>query len=201
MPLSAGDSGFLVACAPDGEKIDTDQSNALLKAYSEGRMKREALTKPMKAAMKSMKGTKKRPAAQMKGPPKKRPARAEAAEDDSDEEYAMEEGEEEEVAGGADEAEEAADEADGGAVHGRDYHLDWYTRDHRVGIKLKHGMKNQLCSFGGAPARDTTPKDELMDIGKKVCEQLKEGRIAETKADARTAADALLQELVDGPRW
>eukprot|EP00959_Pyramimonas_sp_CCMP1952_P444207 9300326-Pyramimonas_sp.AAC.1 len=56
VPLSAGDSGFSVACAPDGGKIDTDQSNALLKAQSELRKKRaaqekEALTKPIEAAM------------------------------------------------------------------------------------------------------------------------------------------------------
>ena len=153
MPLSAGELGFLVACAPDGDKIETDQSNALLVAHAEGQKKREegALKKPARQAMKKrgMKGARKRPAAPMQGP-RKRPACAKAAREDSDgedggeqeeeeEEEEAEEEEEQEAGGnGDDEAqdEEPADEAGGCAVDGRGYGLDWYKRDYRVGVKL-----------------------------------------------------------------
>ncbi|CAK0848862.1 unnamed protein product [Prorocentrum cordatum] len=45
MPLSAGEMGFLISRAPGGDKIETDQSNALLVAHAEWRKKREAQEK------------------------------------------------------------------------------------------------------------------------------------------------------------
>ena len=62
-----------------------------------------------------------------------------------------------------------------------------------MGIKLKHGARNQLCSFGGAAAKGLT-KETLMDIGNKVVQELKDGALKEEKQVARERADALIAE-------
>ena len=173
MQLSAGENGFLVATAADGRTHETDQSNCLLVAIEEGSSKKRP------AAAKAKGGpAKKRPAAALK-----RPAAASAT-DDEDEEYVEEEesneGEEEEEAevseaGAAVLARPAAAaallarpaaaaavltrpaaaaEEGGWAVQGRTYALEWYKKDGRVGVKLKHGKRNQLCSFGGAVGKN-----------------------------------------------
>ena len=192
MALSMGKNGFLEAMAPDGKEVETDQPNALLKAHGDGKKllatkKARDMKKP--AASKTVKeNALKRPAASkgaMKGQMKKK---QKAADDSADEDDAAEEEDGEHEEGEEEEQDEEDEEGEA-----RDYSLDWYKKDNRVGIKLKHGARNQLCSFGGAAAKGLT-KETLMDIGNKVVQELKDGALKEEKQVARERADALIAE-------
>ena len=170
--LSAGANGLLEATALDGSIIETDKSNCLLEAMRVGDLKQSA---------------KRRPAAAQKRPAAKRPAAASAtdAEDEGEEEEeeSSEEEEEEEAVSEASPAVQKQPAAaqrpsaaapvrarpaaeEGVAVPGRSYGLEWYKKDGRVGVKLKHGKRNQLCSFGGAACKNDVSQEQLMAIGK-----------------------------------
>ena len=86
------------------------------------------------------------------------------------------------------------------AVKGRTYALEWYKKDGRVGVKLKHGKKNQLCSFGGAACKNDVSQEQLMAIGKELVDELVAGRVSETTAAARQFADDRIKALQD-PHW
>ena len=83
---------------------------------------------------------------------------------------------------------------------GRSYGLDWYKRDGRVGVRLRHGKKNQLCSFGGAACKNELSQEQLMAIGKELVDELVAGRVSETTAAARQFADDRIKALLD-PHW
>ena len=205
--LSAGANGFLEATALDGSIIETDKSNCLLEAMRVGDLKQSA---------------KRRPAAAQKRPAAKRPAAASAtdAEDEGEEEEeeSSEEEEEEEAVSEASPAVQkqpaaaqrpsaaapvrARPAAEEGvcAVPGRSYLLDWYKNQWRVGVKLRHGKKNQLCSFGGAACKNELSQEQLMAIGKELVDELVAGRVSETTAAARQFADDRIKALLD-PQW
>ena len=82
---------------------------------------------------------------------------------------------------------------------GRSYGLDWYKKDGRVGVKLKHGKRNQLCSFGGAACKNEVSQEQLMAIGKELVDELTAGRVPETTAAARNFADDRIDALKKKP--
>ena len=69
-----------------------------------------------------------------------------------------------------------------------------------MGVMLKHGKRNQLCSFGGAALKKKVSKAQLMAIGKELVDELVAGRVAETTAAARQFADDRIKALLD-PHW
>ena len=206
--LSAGANGLLEATALDGSIIETDKSNCLLEAMRVGDLKQAAKRRPAAAQ--------KRPAAALKRPAAAASATDAEDEGEEEEEESSEEEEEEEAvseAGPAVQKQPAAAQtrlsaaapvrtrpaAEEGvsAVPGRSYGLDWYKKDGRVGVKLRHGKKNQLCSFGGAACKNELSQEQLMAIGKELVEELTAGRVPETQAAARQFADDRIDALLD----
>ena len=62
----------------------------------------------------------------------------------------------------------------------------YYKNNHFIGIRAKTGVKNQVVSFGGKTAKDKT-KEQMVEIGRKVCLFMDEGRsVEEAKAKAAT---------------
>ena len=62
----------------------------------------------------------------------------------------------------------------------------YYKNNHFIGIRAKTGDKNQVVSFGGKAAKSKT-KEQMVEIGRKVCLFMDEGRSAEeAKAKAAT---------------
>ena len=208
--LSAGANVFLEATALDGSIIETDKSNCLLEAMRVGDLKQAAKRRPAAAQ--------KRPAAALKRPAAAASATDAEDEGEEEEEESSEEEEEEEAvseAGPAVQKQPAAAQMrlsaaapvrarpaaeEGVAVPGRSYGIDWYKRDGRVGVKLRHGKKNQLCSFGGAACKNEVSQEQLMAIGHELVDELVAGRVAETTAAARQFADDRIKALLD-PHW
>ena len=199
----AGPSGLLVAKSPDGKTTETDQSNVMLVAVETGRKKAEE----KKAA--AERAALKRPAGKhtlKKLAAKKKPsAAALVSEQFSDEEKSQDEGEQEGAPAADDEGKQDEGEQEGspadaipqeaapaGPVPGRRYGLDWYKKDCRVGVKLRHGKMNQLFSFGGVTTKGVITKDELMEIGRKICDRMRDRR----GTDARAHSGALERLII-----
>ena len=207
--LSAGANGFLEATALDGSIIETDKSNCLLEAMREGDLKQAARKRP---------AAQKRPAAALKRPAAAASATDAEDEGEEEEEESSEEEEEEEAvseAGPAVQKQPAAAQTrlsaaapvltrpaaeEGVAVPGRSYGLDWYRRDRRVGVRLRHGKKSQLCSFGGAACKNELSQEQLMAIGKELVDELVAGRVNETTGAAKQFAEDRIKALLD-PHW
>ena len=207
--LSAGANGFLEATALDGSIIETDKSNCLLEAMRVGDLKQAAKKRPAAAQ--------KRPAAALKRPAAAASATDAEDEGEEEEEESSEEEEEEEAVSEASPAVQKQPAAaqrpsaaapvrarpaaeEGVAVPGRSYGLEWYKKDGRVGVKLKHGKKNQLCSFGGAACKNELSQEQLLAIGKELVDELVAGRVSETTAAARKFAEDRIKALLD-PQW
>ena len=170
-PLSFGPDGFLVATFPDGEQIATTKPNVLLTRKTQGEKKsREAQRKPAARVL-------------------KRPSAKRKRTDDDDE------SEEEDDGSGDEEDEQEEPQAAGDGFH-EAFKLDYYKKNHCVGLRVRADGMKQLMSYGGAKAKCLT-EDDLRQLGTKIGLQILSGEVPQEKAAAKTAVDALVLEAVE----
>ena len=73
--------------------------------------------------------------------------------------------------------------------------MDYYKKNHCVGLRVRADGMKQLMSYGGAKARCLT-EDDLRQLGKKIGLQMLSGAVTQEKAAAKAAVDALVLEAI-----
>ena len=104
------------------------------------------------------------------------------------------EGEEEEDGSGDEEDEQEEPQAAGDGFH-EAFKLDYYKKNHCVGLRVRADGMKQLMSYGGAKAKCLT-EDDLRQLGKKIGLQMLSGAVPLEKAAAKAAVDALVLEAI-----
>jgi len=157
-PLVKGPAGFLVAHFDEGLKT-TELPNVVLDTLASPPKKKKEKKKKSKA-----KKAKKKGLAKKKGPAKKKAKKKDPPAEES----------------GSEETTPGKTAKGKCALYGPMF----YKNGHSIGIRAKTGLCNQVLSFGGKKASKKT-KDQMLDIGRKACLLLEEGRsLEETKKKA-----------------
>ena len=73
--------------------------------------------------------------------------------------------------------------------------MDYYKKNHCVGLRVRADGMKQLMSYGGAKAKRLT-EDDLRQLGKKIGLQMLSGAVPLEKAAAKAAVDALVLEAI-----
>ena len=171
-PLVKGPDGFLVAQFGDLVRT-TEFPNVVLETLTkraglgEGEKVAKKKEKPDKVAKKKKAPTKKKKKGAKKKEAKKTPTKA--AKDEVKE----------------DESPEKEEDKEKSALFGPMY----YKNSHFIGIRAKTGKKNQVMSFGGKSFLASKTKGQMVEMGRKICLFLEEGRSFE---EAKVTASAML---------
>ena len=172
-PLVKGPEGFLVAHFGDLVKT-TEFPNVVLETLTKraGLGEGEKVAKKKKEKLGKVAKEKKAPTKKTKKVAKKKEAKktpTKAAKEEVKE----------------DESPEKEEDKEKSALFGPMY----YKNSHFIGIRAKTGKKNQVMSFGGKSFLASKTKGQMVEMGRKICLFLEEGRSFE---EAKATASAML---------